>query len=162
MGLCTQALLALEARRVSFEKLSPISKFDYIICELDCNKIKIIKFKMRLRLWMLPNIVNFAICFIWHGSTTNNLIHCHIGHNSKREIYILFFHSFRPFVVSSKLVNFEKKFNFNHLSKGPKNDLPNMSLFYTLHLVSYHMFSMSAKFSIYLVTIFGIYFLFLC
>jgi hypothetical protein len=92
MGLCTQVLLALEARKVSFEKLSPISKFDYIICELDCNKINLKKFKMRLRLWLLPNIVNFAICFIWHGSTTNNLIHWHVGHNSKRRIYIYLDH----------------------------------------------------------------------
>ncbi len=39
MGLCTQALLALEAKKVSLGKLSPISKFNYIICELDPNKI---------------------------------------------------------------------------------------------------------------------------
>lgn len=109
MGLCTRALLALETRKISLRKLSPISKFNYIICELDSIKIKRIKFKMKPRLQLLPNIVNFAICFIWHGSTINNFIHCHVGHNSNRNIYILFFHLLRPFVVSSKLVNFEKK-----------------------------------------------------
>ncbi len=36
----------------------------------------------------------------------------------KRKKYIFFVHLFRPFMVSSKLINFEKNFIFNHLSKG--------------------------------------------
>jgi hypothetical protein len=40
VGLCTQVLLALEAIEVSLDKLSIISNFNYIICELNHNKKK--------------------------------------------------------------------------------------------------------------------------
>ncbi len=50
MGLCTQALLAWEAKKASLGKLFPISKFNYIICELDHNKLFLKKFKTKLKL----------------------------------------------------------------------------------------------------------------